>query len=88
MSVCRRARVAYPAASYRGIDQHILVLAGALEFGNGGVVHRLATGDCLHVQHVADSWFRNPGRQPVRYLVVLARLANGGAPHRGRTRRR
>ena len=70
-----KARVAYPAASYRGIDQHVLVLDGELEFGNGPDVHRLDAGDCLFVQHVADSWFRNPGRKSVRYLVVLARLA-------------
>jgi transcriptional regulator with XRE-family HTH domain len=83
-----RARVAYPAASYRGIDQHVLVLEGELEFGNGADVHRLDAGDCLHVQHVADSWFRNPGRRVVRYLVVLARVANGATPGRARGVRR
>ncbi len=81
-----RARVAYPAAAYRGIDQHILVLDGALEFGNGPDVHRLGTGDCLFVTHTADSWFRNPGRRAVRYLVVLARIG-AAPPSRGAQRR-
>lgn len=83
-----RARVAYPAASYRGIDQHVLVLEGELEFGNGADVHRLESGDCLYVQHVADSWFRNPGRRSVRYLVLLARLGNGTGQGRPRGARR
>ncbi len=73
-----RARVAYPAAAYRGIDQHILVLDGTLEFGNGSDVHMLGPGDCLFVPHAADSWFRNPGRRAVRYLVVLARINTAG----------
>ncbi|MBL8700431.1 MAG: helix-turn-helix domain-containing protein [Alphaproteobacteria bacterium] len=80
------ARVAYPAAAYRGIDQHVLVLDGDLEFGNGGEVHRLGPGDCLFVAHAADSWFRNPGRRAARYLVVLARLAAAPDATSGRAR--
>lgn len=82
-----RARVAYPAAAYRGIDQHILVLDGTLEFGNGSDVHELGPGDCLFVSQTADSWFRNPGRRAVRYLVMLARVtAPASRSSRPRTR--
>jgi len=83
-----RARVDYPAASYRGIDQHILVLDGTLEFVNGPTTYRLGPGDCLHVSRVADSRFRNPGRRSTRYLVVLARVppGTGSMPARGQRR--
>lgn len=89
------ARVDYPAASYHGIDQHILVLEGILEFSNGAETHRLEPGDCLFVAEAADSRFRNPTRRAVRYLVILARLARtsdalttGAPPTIPRPRRR
>lgn len=66
-------RVDYPAASYHGFEQHILLLSGALEFGNGARVFRLAPGDCLFVPEAADSWFRNPGRVAAEYLVLIVR---------------
>ena len=66
-------RVDYPAASYHGFEQHILLLSGALEFGNGARVFRLAPGDCLFVPEAADSWFRNPGRAAAEYLVLIVR---------------
>ena len=65
-------RVDYPAASLAGADQHILLLDGELEFGNGAEVHRLEPGDCLHVAPL-DSWYRNPGRRAAEYLVLLVR---------------
>jgi len=65
-------RVDYPAASLAGADQHILLLDGALEFGNGTEVHRLAPGDCLRVAPL-DSWYRNTGHRAAEYLVLLVR---------------
>lgn len=90
------ARVAYPAASYHGIDQHILVLEGMLEFTNGTELHRLGPGDCLFVAEAADSSFHNPTRRDAHYLVVLARLSVAAqtrvsgrrAPATARSRRR
>lgn len=67
------AKVAYPGASYAGVDHHLLVLAGTLEFGNGDQVFRLEEGDCLRVPKPADSWYRNPGRRVAEYLVLLIR---------------
>jgi transcriptional regulator with XRE-family HTH domain len=67
------ARVAYPAASYGSSVHHILLLQGALEFGNGAQVFRLAPGDCLRVPEIAPSWYRNPGAEETEYLVLLVR---------------
>jgi transcriptional regulator with XRE-family HTH domain len=67
------AKVAYPAASYGSSEHHILLLDGALEFGNGVQVFRLEPGDCLRVPEAAPSWYRNPGRRVVEYLVLLVR---------------
>lgn len=67
------AKVAYPGASYVAVDQHIYLLEGTLEFGNGDQVFRLEAGDCLRVPKPADSWYRNPGRRVAEYIVLLIR---------------
>lgn len=71
-------RVDYPAAAYAESEHHILLLGGALEFGNGAQVYRLAPGDCLRVAVAAPSWYRNPGRRPAEYLVLLVRANSHG----------
>ena len=52
-------------------DQQIWVLDGVLELTLGDVVHRLETGDCLHMRLDQPIAFHNPGAAPVRYAVVL-----------------
>jgi transcriptional regulator with XRE-family HTH domain len=54
------------------IGQQVWVLRGELELRTGGRVHRLAAGDCLAMRLEGPVAFRNPGDQPVRYLVALA----------------
>ena len=71
-------RVDYPAAAYADTEHHILLLDGALEFGNGAHVFRLAPGDCLRVPEAAPSWYRNPGRKAAEYLVLLVRANSHG----------
>jgi transcriptional regulator with XRE-family HTH domain len=54
--------------------QQIWVLEGAMEVTVGDKTWQLQTGDCLAMvleRHIA---FRNPGRKPARYAVVLATL--------------
>jgi len=70
-------RVDYPAAAYAESEHHILLLDGALEFGNGAEVYRLEPGDCLRVATAAPSWYRNPGQRAAEYLVLLIRARNG-----------
>ena len=57
-------------------DQQIWVLDGVLELTLGDVVHRLETGDCLHMRLDQPIAFHNPGAAPVRYAVVLT-IADG-----------
>lgn len=69
-------RVGFPAATYTHRQQQIWVLAGRLLFHEGPLVHDLAVGDCLQLGPPADCVFENPGPQPCRYLVALARRAS------------
>lgn len=65
-------RVAYESAA-RGADIHqqIWLIEGAMEITVDGTAWRLQAGDCL--AHALDSpiAYRNPTRQPARYLVAL-----------------
>jgi transcriptional regulator with XRE-family HTH domain len=69
------AQVPYPASAYAHLrGQCVWVLTGELVFREGGVEHRLATGDCLALGPPADCEFRNPSSDtPSIYLVALAR---------------
>lgn len=67
------AKVAYESgARESGIHQQIWVQEGVLELTLGRVTHRLSAGDCLAMQLNDTTAFRNPTRQPTRYLVVIA----------------
>ncbi len=68
-----RREVAFPASAYRFVRQLIWTLSGTLDFVEGGQLHRLQSGDCLELGEPADCIFRNRGRAPCRYLVVVAR---------------
>jgi len=68
------ARIEYPAASYRFIDQQIWVLKGRLHFTEGAETHVLSAGDCLQLGSPADCVFENRGRAACEYLVALAKL--------------
>lgn len=66
------ARVAYPAASYSFIRQHIVwLLAGALVIEENSAAQRLEAGDCLEFGEPGDVAYFNPGEAPCRYVVAL-----------------
>lgn len=67
------AEVAYPADSYRFIDQQIWVLSGTLHFQEGDELHVLAAGDCLQLAEPRDCVFRSAADEPCRYLVALSK---------------
>ncbi|WP_209446298.1 XRE family transcriptional regulator [Streptomyces sp. MZ04] len=68
------ADVAYDRPPVPGIEQHIWVLDGALEITVQGEEHHLEAGDCLRFRLWGPTRFRCPGREAVRYaLVVVAR---------------
>jgi transcriptional regulator with XRE-family HTH domain len=68
------ARVAYDSgANPRGISQQVWMIEGAVDLTIGDdVTHHLTTGDCLTMAIDQPIVFRNPGRDPARYLVALA----------------
>jgi transcriptional regulator with XRE-family HTH domain len=67
------ARVGLPGASYARIRQVVWVIAGRLVIEEGGVRQELAGGDCLAFGPPADTTFANETREPVTYLIVVAR---------------
>jgi len=67
------ARVGLPAASYARIRQVVWVIGGRLVIEEGGVRRELAGGDCLAFGPPADTVFANETREPVTYLIAVAR---------------
>ncbi|MGR8009681.1 helix-turn-helix domain-containing protein [Streptomyces hypolithicus] len=67
------ADLTYDGPPVPGLEQHIWVLDGALEFTAGGALHELRTGDCLRFRLWGASRFRCPGPEPVRYAVMIVR---------------
>ena len=67
------ASVGFPASAYAFIRQQIWLLAGRLDFTEGGQVHAMQAGDCLALGSPADCTFHAPGPEPAVYLVALVR---------------
>jgi mannose-6-phosphate isomerase-like protein (cupin superfamily) len=65
------ADITYDAPPVPGLEQHVWVLAGALDLTDGDTTHELRTGDCLRFRLWGPTRFRNPGSEPVRYAVVM-----------------
>ena len=70
------ATVAFEGAHLAGVDQHVWILEGTMEVTVDDDVHRLDTGDCLHMRLDQTIRFRNPGDHAARYVVVLSRTGN------------
>jgi transcriptional regulator with XRE-family HTH domain len=68
-------RVAYESAA-RDIEVHqqIWMIEGTMELTVGQALWRLSAGDCLAMRLDQPLVYRNPTRQPARYLVALATL--------------
>ncbi|MEJ0011626.1 MAG: XRE family transcriptional regulator [Bauldia sp.] len=69
------ASVSFDDSRFAGVDQHIVILAGAMEMTIDGAIHRLEKGDCLYMRLDQSIRFRNPTRKAARYLVVVSRGA-------------
>lgn len=66
------AEVRYPAAPVPGIEQHLLLLDGALDYTLGGRRWRLAPGDVLRIRIDAPTALSAPGPAPARYVIAIA----------------
>jgi transcriptional regulator with XRE-family HTH domain len=67
------ATVAFESQRLAGADQQVWVLDGRMELTVGETVHRLGSGDCLHMRLDRPIRFRNPFDRAARYVVVLSR---------------
>ncbi len=65
------ATIEYETPPVPGMEQHVLLLSGALEFGDAGVTHALAPGDCARVRLRGPTRFHAPGPEPARYIVAI-----------------
>jgi transcriptional regulator with XRE-family HTH domain len=68
-----RARVGFPASSYRRFRQLLWVMRGTLLIEEGGARHTLEAGDCFGFGAPADVTFANETDGPCQYLVAVAR---------------
>jgi len=66
-------RAAFPASSYENLRHVVWLLRGELEIREGDEVQKLSAGDRLEFGPPQDTEYRNPGKIPNRYLVVLVR---------------
>ena len=71
------AQVAYPASAYAFLRHCIWVVDGVLEVVVGDEPTRLGAGDRIELGEPADVVYRNPGAEPVRYVVVVVRAPRG-----------
>ena len=55
-----------------GFDESFLVIEGELEMTVRGEVSLLGPGGCAYVSGSTPHTFRNPGPEPVRFLVVCS----------------
>jgi transcriptional regulator with XRE-family HTH domain len=67
------ADISYDGPPVPGLEQHIWVLAGAVEITEGARVHRVGAGDCLRFRLWDRSRFRCLGAEPARYAVLVVR---------------
>jgi transcriptional regulator with XRE-family HTH domain len=61
----------YDTPPVPGMEQHVLVLSGSLEFSDAGAVFALRAGDCARVRLRGPTRFRSLGRGPARYVVAI-----------------
>ncbi len=67
------ADIPYDAPPLAGMEQHIWMLSGALDFTHGDTVHHLEAGDCLRLNLWGRTRFQVQGAEAAHYLVAIAR---------------
>ncbi|QGZ39074.1 transcriptional regulator with XRE-family HTH domain [Pseudoduganella flava] len=65
------AVIDYEAPPVSGLEQHIWMLDGLLEYTLDGTVHTLQTGDCLRFRLYGATRFACPGPMGAHYLIAI-----------------
>ncbi|WP_237216060.1 helix-turn-helix domain-containing protein [Falsiroseomonas oryziterrae] len=65
------AEIAYDRAPVPGMEQHVLLQSGSLEFAEAGASYTLRPGDCVRVRLRGPTRFRGLGPGPARYVIAI-----------------
>ncbi|WP_199243257.1 helix-turn-helix domain-containing protein [Vitiosangium sp. GDMCC 1.1324] len=65
------AVIDYEQPPVRGLEQHMWMLGGVLEYTVDGVRHRLQRGDCLRFHLFGATRFVCPGPAEAHYLIAI-----------------
>jgi len=65
------AVIDYPQPPVRGMEQHMWMLSGVLDFTVDGVEHRLHKGDMLRFHLYGATRFSCPGPHAAHYLIAI-----------------
>lgn len=65
------ALIDYPQPPVRGLEQHIWMLSGALDYTVDGATHRLQAGDCLRFHLYGATRFSCPGPDAAHYVITI-----------------
>ena len=65
------ALIDYAQPPVRGLEQHLWMLSGVLDYSVDGVTHRLQAGDCLRFHLHGATRFSCPGPEAAHYLITL-----------------
>ena len=65
------AVISYENAPVRGMEQHMWMLEGLLDYTVDGVEYRMHPGDCLRFHLFGATRFSCPGPAAARYLVLI-----------------
>lgn len=67
------AIITYDVPPLTGLEHHLWLLDGALDYGLDGVTHHLEPGDCLRFRLYGPSHFHSRGAGPARYIIAITR---------------
>lgn len=65
------AAIDYAQPPVRGLEQHLWLLSGVLDYTIDGSAHRLQPGDCLRFHLYGATRFSCPGPDPAHYLIAI-----------------
>lgn len=65
------AVIDYDQPAVRGLEQHIWMLDGVLDYTLEGVTYHLERGDCLRFRLFGPTRFVCPGPTPAHYLIAV-----------------